>query len=163
MKKVRYMAGLAGLAPAAVLGPAGIAAAATASVSHDTAATTASTKTVSLHHLRAQRPAVDKDYSCFDLEKSRSGDFSNFGNCNAPLSASEKLTSRNGGVRSLPAGTRVKVTCWYHDSKSVIQDHVVRENINGTEHSWIGHLPDAHVDFGGHSPSVVSGYGLQAC
>jgi hypothetical protein len=148
MKKVRYMAGLAGLAPAAVLGPAGIAAAATTSAGHDTAATTAATKTVSLHHLRAQRPAVD---------------FSNFGNCNAPLSAPEKLTSRNGGVRSLPAGTRVKVTCWYHDSKSVIQDHVVRENINGTEHSWVGHLPDAHVDFGGHSPSVVSGYGLQVC
>jgi hypothetical protein len=153
MKKVRYLAGLAGLAPAAMIGPAAYAAPA-APAGHDAAAAT-STKAVSLNHLRAQRVAVDTAYSCFDLDSGV------YGWCNAPLISSTLLINSKGFAElAMFKSNRVKVTCWYKSSRGNIQDHVVREDVSGREHHLRGHVSDLFVNFSDQNPSVV---GLAHC
>ena len=97
---------------------------------------------------------MDHVYSCFDFESGH------YGWCNAPLSSDEELYKANGSPEVfMPAGTRVKVTCWYGASASP-SDHIVRERIGSKYFSYVGHATDSHVDFSRKTPKAI---GLNRC
>src|SRR5690348_13250817 len=102
MKKVRYLAGLAGLAPAAagvVTGTAAHAALAGGSPGRDAPA---GAKTVSLHHLTARGVYPALAFSCFDPD----GGY--YDHCNAPIIHGPVQVS----LGYLYDGDRVRVTCY---------------------------------------------------
>jgi hypothetical protein len=156
MKKVRYIAGLAGLAPAA-------AAAMTGTVAHAASAgdspghhVSTRAKTVSLRHLPARAVSPDLVYHCYG---SHSGFFDH---CNAPIIGSTAVFSAGGNMLlPLHSGDRVEVTCWYRSSAhNRIQDHVIREHIFSTYYHSPGHVSDRYVNFSKTNPS---GVGLAHC
>jgi hypothetical protein len=159
MKKVRYVAALAGFAPAAaaaMTGTAAHAAAAAGSPGQHVPARAKSAKSVSLRHLSARTLAPDLVYSCFG---SHSGFFDH---CNAPIIGNTWLFSPNGNMlQPLHPGNRVEVTCWYRSaSHGRIQDHVVREHVNSIFIHSVGHVSDRFVSFSNTNPS---GAGLAHC
>jgi len=169
MKKVRYVAGLAGLAPAAagvMTGTAAHAAPAGDSPGRTAPAVAKSAKTVSLSHLRALDARVDRVYSCFDFKSGH------YGWCNAPV------TGRNASHRalfylSIPPfaysvynGDRMKVTCYYTGASHYgdsYYDHIVREDslsgVEGPDYRT-GHMYDYFINFSNQTPKAV---GLRHC
>jgi len=151
MKKVRYLAGLAGLAPAAagvMTGTAAHASLAAGSPGHDTSAAVKAAKTVSLHHLTATAVSADPVFSCFNPKSGY------YGHCNAPIihGPAELVSGLGASVLTLHNGNRVEVTCWYRDNRGLIQDHVVREHVGSKYYYIIGHVSDYNVNFSGLYP-----------
>jgi hypothetical protein len=158
MKKVRYLAVLAGVAPMAggLIAPAAAQGAPVRSPSLRDSSAPA--KTVSLRPVETRGTAPDA-YSCYHLGTGSS-------HCNASIIHGPTwVYSPNGGkILELHDGDRVEVTCWYTNGTSVggdnIVDHVVREHISGSFHYISGHVYDYYVDFGGKTAKQV---GLLSC
>jgi hypothetical protein len=151
MKKVRYIAGLAGLAPAAagvMTGTAAHAAQAGGSAGHDASALAKTAKTVSLHYPTARTVTADPVFSCFNAKSGY------YGWCNAPIihGPTELISGLGASVLTLRDGNRVKVTCWYRNNLGLIQDHVVREHVGNTYYYIVGHVSDYNVNFSGLYP-----------
>lgn len=78
-------------------------------------------------------------------------------NGNAPLFISGYVQE------SLPRNDKIHVSCWYYGNPPTgylgdgYQDHVTYEN---WPYSAAGHIPDAYVDLGGHTPNQV---GIPKC
>jgi hypothetical protein len=150
MKKVRYLAGLAGLAPAAagiMTGTPAHAALAGRSPAHNTSARATTAKTVSLHHLTATAVSPDPVFSCFSPNNGY------YGHCNAPVihGPTELVSDLGARVLTLHDGNRLEVTCWFR-SFGLIQDHVVREHIGNRFSYIVGHVSDYNVNFSGLYP-----------
>jgi len=159
MKKVRYLAGLAGLAPAAagvMTGTAAHAAEAGGSPGHDTSARPTAAKSVSLHHLTTRGASAGSTvYSCFSPKSGY------YDHCNAPIihapppNGVPLYSAIDLVLMTLYNGNRVKVTCWYKSSRGAVQDHVVREHVGNTFYYKVGHVSDYNVDFSGLYPKSV--------
>jgi hypothetical protein len=144
MKKVRYLAGLAGLVPAA----AAVAMPATAHAAAAEPGTAVPAKTVSLGHVRAPAAAIaTHQWSCFDPEgKSRiPHGWCNGSIINGPSPFFDHNGASDGSVHN---NSRVKITCWYRDANG-LEDHVVRINPPGSAPPYAvsGHIHDANVSF----------------
>jgi hypothetical protein len=145
MKKVRYLAGLAGLVPAA----AAVAIPATAHAATAEQGTAVPAKTVSMGQVRAPAAAIAAhQWSCFNPEgKSHVP----HGWCNGSIINSPATFYSHSGQPffALESGSRVKVTCWYRDARG-LEDHVVRINPVGSAPPFAvsGHVHDANVSFG---------------
>lgn len=155
MKKVHYIAGLAGVAPAAMgfIAPA-MAHAAPAGGPAERG-TSAPAKTVSTHQIKAPALAENTVFSCFNPRANGTFEW-----CNAPIiNGPADFYSHNGAVLfQLHDGDRVKVTCWYTGASfhgDPYKDHVVREHIGGAFYSYSGHVNDYHVNFSGLTPNSL--------
>lgn len=146
MKKVRYIAGLAGIIPVA----AGLM---TPSAAHaaagETAARSASTtgKTVNLTHLARPEITAGSRFASIDAN-------------------SVYLNKRSGGKALMYFGDVVKVSCYYKGTGTSATglpdpywDHVIYESslnhVHGPYHD-IGHVADSYVNLGGVEPPQTS-------
>ena len=155
MKKVTYIAGLAGMVPLAAGFMAPAAHAAQAGSAEPQALTTG--KTVSLHNVR-QAPLVDHVYHC-----SAGGGY----HCWAPIiHGPAPFTSHNGAVLSpLHDGSMVEITCYYTGTKvhgDPYKDHVtgIISRNGQIGDSANGHVSDYYVNLSSQNPSRV---GLGIC
>lgn len=145
MKKVRYIAGLAGIVPAAagLMIPAAAHATTTPS---ETAARDASAtaKSVNLRHIAA--PDVDLR----DVPVSILGTSVYFNS----RYGSKYLMNVSGHV------DKVKVSCYYSGTglPDPYWDHVIyEESLSGVQGPFtlVGHVADSYVNFGGRNPKAV--------
>jgi hypothetical protein len=152
MKKVRYLAGLAGLAPvAAAGGMTGTAAHAETAGGSPSRDASAVAKTVSLHHLTTRGVSPDLIFSCFDPD----GGY--YGHCNAPIIHGPVSVSKG----HLYDGDRVEVSCYvtgrsthgdiYYDR--VIREHSLNHNVGPYYYSFF--VPDYNISFSGLTPNSL--------
>jgi hypothetical protein len=159
MKKIAYIAGLAGMAPAitGLVAPGAANAATTAATGTGTQA-----KTVSIQPVKATadfNSATDCHGAAFSPKRYCSTSIYN-------RPDGTQFFFHSGGSTIIPDGTKLRVTCYYSGDtgfpKDPYWDHVTRVKIDGFSYS--GHVRDKWVNFNGYYPNSASpGPGLPYC
>lgn len=154
MKKIAYIAGFAGMAPA-IMGAVLPGAANAATTTARPTGTGTQAKTVSIQPVTA----AAGDYACHGTPYT-TGRYCSTSVYNRPDGT--QFFFRSGGSEIIPDGARLRVTCWYSGDtgfpKDPYWDHVTM--LSGF--SVVGHVRDKWVNFGGEFP-FSSGPALVRC